>query len=78
MTKRERDIGLELLETWKQQIKEHKEALDALGKTFSSKDIISEAECEKFEAELDALELREKQQFNAAMAKAKARGLVLH
>lgn len=78
MTKRERDIGLELLETWKQQMKEHVEALKALRKTFNSKDSMSEAECEKFQAAFDALELHEKQQFNAAMAKAKARGLVLH
>jgi len=32
----------------------------------------------KFEAEIDALELHEKQQFNEAMAKARALGLVLH
>jgi hypothetical protein len=78
MTNREWDIGLELLETWKQQKEEHIEALKALLKTFRSRDSWSQAERERFEAEIEALELHEKQQFNAAMAKAKARGLVLH
>jgi hypothetical protein len=39
---------------------------------------MSQAESKKFEAEIDALELHEKQQFNEAMAKARALGLVLH
>jgi hypothetical protein len=78
MTEREWEIGIELLETWKQLKEEHAEALEALRKTISSRDSMSQAEREKFEAEIDALELHEKQQFNAAMAKAKGRGLVLH
>jgi hypothetical protein len=61
-----------------QQEEEHIEALKALLKTLSSRDSMSQAESEKFEAEIEALELHEKQQFNAVMAKAKAQGLVLH
>jgi hypothetical protein len=78
MTERLWDIEIMLLETLKQQKEEHIEALEALLKTLSSRDRMSQAEREKFEANIDALELREKQQFNAAMAKAKGRGLVLH
>jgi hypothetical protein len=78
VTNEEWEIVLELLETWKQQKKEHIEALDALLKTLGSRDSMSQAKREKFEAKIDALKLDEERQFNAAMAKAKTRGLVLH
>jgi DNA-binding PadR family transcriptional regulator len=77
MTERD-EIGLQLLVTWKQLTEEHAKALEALLKALSSRDSMSQAEREKFEAEIDALDLHEKQQFNAAMAKAKALGLMVH
>jgi hypothetical protein len=77
MSKRVWEIEIALLETLKRLKEEHIEALEALMKTLSSKESMSQAEREKF-AEFNALELHEKQQFNAAMAKAKALGLVLH
>jgi hypothetical protein len=78
MTKRDWQIEIALLETLKRLREEHIEAIDALLKTLSSKDSMSQAESEKLEAQIDALESHEKQQFNEAMAKAKAQGLIIH
>jgi hypothetical protein len=76
MNKREWEIELGLLETLRQQKEEQLEILEALigvaGNCSNEREAIALGKC------LDALELYEKQQFNAAMAKAKARGLVLH
>ena len=71
-------LAVMLLKTLIQRQEEHLDALNALLKTVSSKDSMSQEESEKFKAEIDALESLEKQQFNEAMATAKALGLVLH
>jgi hypothetical protein len=78
MTKRVWEIEKAFVKTLQRFTEEHIQAIDALLKTLSSKGSMSQAECEKFEAEFDALELHLEQQFNAARAKAKARGLVIH
>ena len=71
-------LAVMLSKTLIQQTEEHIHALKALLKTLNSMDSMSETEREKFEAKIDALESHEKQQFNQAMAKARALGLVLH
>jgi hypothetical protein len=74
MNKRQWEIESALLETLKQQVEEQLEARKALLSAVETSSM-SQAELEKY---LDALELHEKQQFNAAMAEAKAQGLLLH
>jgi hypothetical protein len=76
MTKRAWEIERELLKTWMQHAEEHLEALKALSSVVEN--CSNESEAIALGKYLDALELREKQQFNEAMAKAKARGLVIH
>jgi hypothetical protein len=75
---RQAKLELTLLRTMIRQEREHAEICKTVMRLLDGRDSMSQAESEKFEGFLDVLKLLETQQFNEAMAKAKARGLVIH
>jgi len=75
---RQAKLGLILLRTMIRRQREHVEICKTVVRLLEGRDSMSQVESEKFEGFLDVLKLLETQQFNEAMAKAKAQGLVLH
>ena len=75
---RQAKLGSLLLRTMIRRQREHVEICKTVVRLLEGRDSMSQAEREKFEGFFDVLKLLETQQFNEAMAKAKARGLVLH
>jgi hypothetical protein len=75
---RQTRLELTLLRTIIRQEREHAEICKAVVRLLDGRDGMSQAESEKFDVFLDVLKLLETQQFNEAMAKVKAQGLVIH
>jgi len=75
---RQAKLEIILLRTMIRKHREHAEICETLVRLLGGRNSMSQAESEKFEGFLDVLKLLETQQFNEAMAKAKARGLVIH